>query len=204
MKYKFLKTNYTKYSDEELMSLIVRNNEAAFNELYLRYSSKLFAFFTRMFYNDTDKAKDFLQDLFIKIIDKSDTYNPQYKFRTWIYTLASNMCKNEFRNINSKGNLINNFNFDSIATNSNISLIDSNDRAWFNKKLEKEINTLSEEHSLSFVLRYQQDLSYKEIAQIMQCPEGTVKSRIFYVLKNLALKMNEFNPKTILKNANNQ
>lgn len=195
MNYNFLKPNYSKYTDEELMSLIVRNNEAAFNELYLRYSSKLFAFFSRLFYNDTDKAKDFLQDLFIKIIDKSDTYNPQYKFKTWIYTLASNMCKNEFRNIKSKGSVANNFNFDSIVTDGNIQIIDTNDSAMFNKRLEKEISLLSEAYSLTFILRYQQDLSYKEIAEIMQCPEGTVKSRIFYILKNLSVKLCEFNPK---------
>jgi RNA polymerase sigma-70 factor (ECF subfamily) len=199
MKYKFLKKDFKKYSDEELMSFVVRNNEEAFNELYHRYCAKLFAFFLRMFYNDTDKAKDFLQDLFIKIIEKSDTYNQQYKLKTWIYTLASNMCKNEFRNINSKGSVINNFNFDSIVTDGNIQIIDTNDSAVFNKRLEKEISLLSDEYSLTFILRYQQDLSYKEIAEIMQCPEGTVKSRIFYILKTLSVKLCEFNPKNSIE-----
>src|SRR4051794_3865958 len=84
-------------TDEELMRLVQRGEERALTELYHRYSKKLVRYFHRMLWRDDDKAQDFLHDLFIKIIEKPDQFNPERKFSTWIYSAAFNMCKNEYR-----------------------------------------------------------------------------------------------------------
>jgi RNA polymerase sigma-70 factor (ECF subfamily) len=93
----FERGNLKKFSDEELMSLVKTGREMAFEELYQRYSKRMLFYFHRNFYGDGEKAQDFLQDLFLKIIEKSNYFDVNKKFSTWIYTLASNLCKNEFR-----------------------------------------------------------------------------------------------------------
>ena len=84
------------------MVLLSQGNERAFNEIYSRYAEPLFHFFYRMLYQDEELAADFCQNLFLKVFEKAGTYNTQYKCSTWIYTMASNMCKNEYRRISRK------------------------------------------------------------------------------------------------------
>ena len=63
-------TTYHKKSDEQLMELIKENNQKAFGELYDRYAERLINYFYRMLWKDQEKAEDFTQDLFTKIIQK--------------------------------------------------------------------------------------------------------------------------------------
>src|SRR5438270_11355736 len=93
----FLK-NIKKCDDSELMALMGNGNTRAFDELYERYSRKLLNYFRKMLNNNTEKAQDFLQDLFIKILEKGSYYDSTKNFSTWLYALACNMCKNEYRN----------------------------------------------------------------------------------------------------------
>ena len=79
------------------MQQIVLGDQAAFSELYLRYKSRMYYYFYRMLGNSTDTANDFLQELFMKLIEKPESYNPTYSFSTWFYSVANNMCKNEYR-----------------------------------------------------------------------------------------------------------
>ena len=89
--------NYSTKSDEELMSLLTKGGQSAFDELYNRYSKPLLNFFFRMLNSDREKAEDLLHDLFLKIIEKPESFDGTKKFNTWFYTLASNMIKNEYR-----------------------------------------------------------------------------------------------------------
>ena len=50
-----------------------------------------------MLWNDKEKAADFTQDLFLKVIEKVSSFNLDYCFKTWIFSIANNMCKNEYR-----------------------------------------------------------------------------------------------------------
>ena len=75
----FRRKNRT-FSDSELMQQIVSGDQAAFSELYLRYKSRMYYYFYRMLGNSTDTANDFLQELFMKLIEKPESYNPAYSF----------------------------------------------------------------------------------------------------------------------------
>ncbi|MHB9142065.1 MAG: RNA polymerase sigma factor, partial [Paludibacter sp.] len=91
------KKNHTTKTDEELMSLLTKGGQSAFDELYSRYSKPLLNFFFRMLNSDREKAEDLLHDLFLKVIEKPEIFDVNKKFNTWFYTLASNMIKNEYR-----------------------------------------------------------------------------------------------------------
>ena len=73
------------------------------------------------------------------------------------------------------------------------------DQSVFEHYLQKELDKMEAPHRECFLLRYQQELSIKEIAEIMDCPDGTVKSRIFYTLKKLSEQLEYFKPEHLKK-----
>ncbi len=172
------------------MLFITKGKEQAFNELYHRYAKKMLHFFYSKLYQDQDKANDYVQMLFLKIIEHPEKFNTNQKFSTWIYTLAYNMCKNEYRKNENRQNFIEEY---KIASNENVfENTTQHDIDYFNQLLLSELNKLGENHKETFILRYQQELSIKEISAIMKCAEGTVKSRLFYTIKTLSKQLKEF------------
>lgn len=184
--------DFSTKSDEELMSLLTNRGQLAFDELYKRYSKPLLNFFFRMLNNDREKAEDFLQDLFLKIIEKPESFDQSKKFNTWFYTLASNMIKNEYRSRQTRTNHETEmlaFNEEPFELNS-----ESYDRKLFDCRLQLELDKLDVDSKTVFNLRYLEEMSVKQIAEIMNCPEGTVKSRLFYLTKQLSKKLLVYKP----------
>jgi RNA polymerase sigma-70 factor (ECF subfamily) len=183
-----------KESDEVLMINIRHGDRAAFEELYERYSKRLLYYFYRMLNGDRDKAQDFLQDLFLKIVEKPQLFDEHKKFSTWIYTVAYNQCKNEYRRLKvrdqiNQGEEI----IDNIAEISHRP-DERFDSKMFLNALEKELNKLEPEKRLVFILRFQENLAIKEIAEVTGLKEGTVKSKLFYINKKLAENLKELSP----------
>jgi RNA polymerase sigma-70 factor (ECF subfamily) len=185
---------YKAFTDEELMQMIAKGDVMAFEELYDRYSKPMVNYFCRMLWKDREKAQDFMQDLFTKIVNRPDQYDSSRNFKTWLYSIANNMCKNEYRKQEVRKNTVK-------MTHENIKVYDESpeksrlmDAEVFNEMLDKELEELEEVQRSTFLMRFKMDLSIKEIAEIHQCSEGTVKSRIFYTLKKLSEKLKMFDP----------
>jgi len=185
---------YKAFTDEELMQMIAKGDGMAFEELYDRYSKPMVNYFCRMLWKDREKAQDFMQDLFTKIVNRPDQYDSSRNFKTWLYSIANNMCKNEYRKQEVRKNTVK-------MTHENIKVYDESpeksrlmDAEVFNEMLDKELEELEEVQRSTFLMRFKMDLSIKEIAEIHQCSEGTVKSRIFYTLKKLSEKLKMFDP----------
>lgn len=185
---------YASYSDEELMDLVVKSDQKAFDTLYERYAERMLHYFYRMLNRDEEKAQDFLQDLFIKVLQKNHLYQPGKKFSTWLYSIASNMVKNEYRALEVRKVMVKVEDM-SALTIGELMDVGQIDRNHFKRVLENEVEQLSDKHKEVFLLRFKEELSIKEISEIMQCSEGTVKSRIFYALRKLAKNMKVFDPK---------
>jgi len=190
-------TSYKKYSDEELMSLIGNGDVGYLKELYHRYDKKLLYYFYRMFGGDEEKAQDFLQDVFLKIIENPYRFNIKMKFSIWIFTVASNLCKNEYRRLKVRETTQNEPDMDHHEQEHIIDQIQKINHSNFEKAVQSELKKMDPEQSSTFLLRFQENLSIKEIGDILNCSSGTVKSRIFYITKKLALRLKEFNPNTI-------
>jgi RNA polymerase sigma-70 factor (ECF subfamily) len=190
-----LKKTYNNKTDEELMSLLTKREQLAFDELYNRYSKPMLNFFFRLLNNDRAKAEDLLHDLFLKIIENPQSFDKSMKFSTWFYTLAGNMIKNEYRNqqIRTKfSNESNHGNTNPVEYNS-----ESLDKDIFNQRLLNELNKVDIDTRTMFDLRFNEEMTIKEIAGIFNCPEGTVKSRLFYLTKSLSIKLAAFKPEKI-------
>jgi len=187
------KKAYSVYTDEQLMDEVVKGNSHAFTEVYERYSKPMLNYFYKMLWQDKLKAEDFMQELFTKIIHKPHLFNSKLKFKTWIFTIANNMCKNEYRKQEvRKGS--NNDLHDNMTNESTSDQIKKVDQGIFNNRLKEELSLLSNSHREVFILRFKQGFSLKEIAEVLDVSEGTVKSRVFYALKKLSANLKEFNP----------
>lgn len=190
------KGKFSVLSDEELMLHLRSGEVLAFDELYYRYSKRLLGYFIRMLNFDKGLAEDALQDLFLKIAESPDKFDGSRSFKTWIFSIASNSCKNFYRHqkvvLNSRDEL------EYLEGNANenefLKTAAKIDGAEFRKVLEEVLNELPPEKKEAFILKYQEDKSLVDIAFIQNCPVGSVKSRLHYTLKIVEEKLKIFNP----------
>ena len=185
--------SYESYSDEELMSFAQGGDRNAFEEIYDRYFAKIKMFFKRSLWNDMELAEDLSQDLFIKVIKNLKKYDDTKTFKTWLYSIANNMCKNQYRHYDVKEKASEELKQATIIKmhRSDINI----DQKIFKEELEKALNELDYKKRSCFILRFKHDLTIAEIAKIEACSEGTIKSRLFYTLRSLAESLKPFNPK---------
>jgi RNA polymerase sigma-70 factor, ECF subfamily len=168
-------------TDERLYILMARGDARAFNSLYNRYQSKLLYYFYRMLSNDKSLAQDFLQELFFKIVDKPYLFDTTRKFSTWVYSVAHNMCKNEYRGQAVRKILIKGQNTDCYTENT----VNHSEKEKLIEKIFIELELFDENHRSAFLLKYREGLGIEEIGQILGLPAGTVKSRLYYTRKKL-------------------
>lgn len=176
------------------MQYVAQKRTAAFDVLYQRYSGRLLRYFYRMLNGDEEKAQDFLQELCLKLVEKPHLYDSSRRFSSWVFAIASNMVKNEYRRMQVRSVMTQ---LDDLSKLPVGEWMDTGgiDRAAFREQLEQALTKLSEKHREVFLLRYQEELPIKEISEITSCSEGTIKSRLFYALRNLASHMEVFDPK---------
>ncbi|MDP3557479.1 MAG: sigma-70 family RNA polymerase sigma factor [Bacteroidota bacterium] len=189
-------SNFSLLSDEELMFCLRNGEVLAFDELYFRYNKRLLGYFIRMLNFDKALAEDALQDLFLKIAEAPEKFDTSRSFKTWIFSVASNSCKNFYRHkkivleCNEEIKYINGNVSDSVFLNTASKM----DATIFRKMLEEVLNEMSAEKKEAFILKYQEEKTISEIALIQGCPEGSVKSRLHYTIKVLEEKLKIFKP----------
>jgi RNA polymerase sigma-70 factor (ECF subfamily) len=174
------------FTDEQLMELFQQHIEGqgrlALDLLYERYAGRLLSYFYYSLQKDWHKAQDFVHDLFLKIMQKPDKFDTNQSFQAWTFRLASNMCKNEYRS----RRVMNTFKEHVLLNNSVIFVNDDT-----NKLLRICLDSLNPEQRSLMILRFKLDLSVREMAEIYECPEGTIKSRLFYATKALSKLYNK-------------
>ena len=171
--------------DAAVVQLFLDGDARAFTELVVRYQSRLLNFVYRTI-GDRERAEDLVQEVFVRVYRHLHRFDQTKKFSTWIYTIASNLAKNELRN-RSRNPLVL---FQTIrkqwdADHRPLQFEDTSARPddLFRKRHLKElvewaVAQLPEHHRVVFVLRELEGKSYEEIADITGCNLGTVKSRL--------------------------
>jgi RNA polymerase sigma-70 factor (ECF subfamily) len=174
-----------KLDDGALVSAYLLGQSRAFDVLVDRYQNRLLNFIYRTV-GDRERSEDLVQEAFIRVHRHMARFDGAKKFSTWIYTIASNLAKNELRN-RSRNPLV---------------LFQTMTQGWedeerplefedstlqpdelFKKRhvrelVEETVAKLPEHHREVFVLRELEGRSYEEIAEITHCNLGTVKSRL--------------------------
>lgn len=174
------------YSDEELMFQLKAGNSKAFDEIYHRYATKIWGYFFRMLWKNKELAQDCTQELFLKVLKNFEQFQEDKKFSTWIYSVANNMCKNEYRKNEQRSKHASTHNLTSVVMQKNPDL------QKFKNSLQLLLDKMDEERKTLYFLRFQEQLSIPDISKIIKIPEGTVKSRLFYLVKELKEKLKSF------------
>lgn len=187
---------YDTCADEKLMDYIQRGDRTAFDVLYERYSKRMLYYFHRMLGGNEEKAQDFLQDLFLKIVEKPDRFSTNHKFTSWIFTVAHNMCKNEYRQQSVRQIVTSTPDMDLLSEHigDDHPIEQALDHQNFEEAVIQALSDVSPEHKTTFLLRHQENQSIKEISAQLNCSEGTTKSRLFYTTQKLAQKLKNHNP----------
>ena len=171
--------------DQELVSAYLAGEIRSFDAIVERYQGRLLNFVYRIV-SDRERAEDLVQEVFIRVHRHLARFDRSKKFSTWIYTIASNLAKNELRN-RARNPLVL---FTSITQGWDdeerpLEFEDPNARPddQFRKRhvremVEDSVAKLPEHHREVFVLRELEGRSYEEIAEITHCNLGTVKSRL--------------------------
>ncbi|TVR64754.1 MAG: sigma-70 family RNA polymerase sigma factor [Gemmatimonadales bacterium] len=180
-------------TDSQVVQCFLDGQERAFGELVDRYDNRLLNFVYRTV-GDRERAQDLVQETFVRVYRHLHRFDQSKKFSTWIYTIASNLAKNELRN-RSRNPLVL---FQTIKKNWDA---DHRPLEWEDEKLkpddlfrkrhvkdvvEKAVKELPEHHRLVFVLRELEGKTYEEIAEITDTNLGTVKSRLNRARNNFA------------------
>lgn len=177
-----------RHSDEQLMNLAALGDNSAFDTLYYRHSRRLCGFFGRMLGCSSDEAKDLTHDLFTRIYINRRTCKVN-SFATYLYSAAYNMCKSEYRHREIKERFIETQPREE-ETEEQKSHID---REYITRLLHKTVERLPAAQREVFILRYIEELSTTQVAEIVGCPEGTVKSRLYHALATVTEKMKKYN-----------
>jgi len=171
--------------DSGVVTAFLGGEERAFEELVVRYQTRLLNFIYRTV-GDRERAEDLVQEVFIRVYRHLHRFDRSKKFSTWVYTIASNLAKNELRN-RSRNPLVL---FQTVKKNWQdedrpLEFEDSSTRPddMYRKRhlrqvVEDSVAKLPEHHRAVFVLRELEGKSYEEIAEITGCNLGTVKSRL--------------------------
>jgi RNA polymerase sigma-70 factor (ECF subfamily) len=171
-------------SDEALVERVQAGDKRAFDLLVLKYQHKVIALISR-YIQDHHEAMDVAQEAFIKAYRAIDSFRGESAFYTWLYRIAVNTAKNQIVNRSRRppASDVELDNEDVHAVYDALADINTPDAELNTKRLNSEIhsaiNMLPEELRGALTLREFEGLSYEEIAQIMDCPVGTVRSRIF-------------------------
>ena len=162
-------------SDSELMVSLCSGDEDAFSEIMDRFGKPVYSLLLRMLGSEDD-AEELLQVTFCRVYRYRSNYDPQRPLVTWIFTIASNLAKKEWRR-RSRWNSVPLENA-VVATQEVDSPHDREGSRDLQIKLENAISSLPPHYREPFLLREKDGLSYEEISEILHIRIGTVKSRI--------------------------
>lgn len=170
--------------DAKLVERVQKGDKRAFDMLVVKYQHKIYALVSRLV-NDHAEVQDVTQESFIKAYRALPNFRGDSAFYTWLYRIAVNTAKNYLvsRNRRPPGSDIDIDDAAQFAAESGLRDIDSPEQQLQGEQMikivDRAISALPEDLRTALSLREFDGLSYEEIAEVMQCPVGTVRSRIF-------------------------
>ena len=189
-------------ADEALMIRYQKGDVRAFEVLLERHRRPVYNFILR-YVGARDRAEDFMQETFLRVIKGASSYQRQAKFTTWLYTIARNQCVDHSRRQKHRKAASLDAPMAGAGEENERTLLDvipgnelRSDRQAISRelhiKLHRAIESLPDDQREVFLLREFQDLPFKDIGEIVGVPENTVKSRMRYALEKLRMELEEY------------
>ena len=171
-------------TDQQLVARVQQGDSRAFDMLVLKYQHKILGLISR-YVHDADEVQDVAQEAFIKAYKALPRFRGDSQFYTWLYRIAVNTAKNHLvsRSRRPPGSDVEVEDAEYFEGGGALRDIESPENALFGAELkavvEDAISDLPDDLRAAVTLREFDGLSYEDIAEIMDCPVGTVRSRIF-------------------------
>ena len=201
-----LQSHQQELSDEEIVSAYLESRNARdFERLVQRYERELFTFLRR-FLSDVQQAEDVFQATFLSVHLRIDQFEPGRRFRPWLYAIASNkaidyMRRNRRHQVASlDAKMSNGDSDDSMVSKLSGNVAAPDENAMNNEtsaRVRAAVQELNEPTQQLIQLAFYQGMKYSDIAEVLQIPLGTVKSRVFTAIRKLNqiwMRMNDSSP----------
>src|SRR5277367_1291780 len=181
--------------DQQLVERAQRGDKHAFELLVLKYQRKLARLLSRLV-RDAGEVEDVTQEAFIKAYRALPTFRGESAFYTWLYRIGVNTAKNYLVAMRRRAPTmteINNEEAEDIEEGQQLKDMNTPENELMSRQVAETVNQtlqeLPEELRTAITLREIEGLSYEEIAQVMNCPIGTVRSRIFRAREAIAERL---------------
>jgi len=173
--------------DNELLQRFRKGDREAFAALVIRYQKPIYnaAYWVL---RKSEDASDVTQTVFLKVVERLDDYDPQYKFFSWIYRIAVNESLNLLRRNGHDDELDDDADFEGPAGESPESQLGQLERS---RRLQGALMHLSTNDRVVLTLRHFSECSYQEIAQVLEIDQKTVKSRLFDARQRLRAQLED-------------
>ncbi|MFT6287151.1 MAG: RNA polymerase sigma-70 factor (ECF subfamily) [Halieaceae bacterium] len=183
-------------TDQQLVVKVQKGDSRAFDMLVLKYQHKIMGLISR-YVHDADEVQDVAQEAFIKAYRALPKFRGDSAFYTWLYRIAINTAKNHLvsRSRRPPGSDVDIEDAEYFDAGSALRTIETPESALMGEELkavvERAISDLPDDLRTAVTLREFDGLSYEDIAEIMDCPVGTVRSRIFRAREAIDLQVKE-------------
>lgn len=168
-------------TDMDILSEVSAGKVDAYGKIVGRYHGRLYNFIYR-FVGDRETAEDIVQETFLRAFRKRDEYRAIANFSTWLFTIAGNLAKSELRR-RKRWRMVSAERDE--ETDTGMELPDESARpdkvaesSIADVQIQNAINSLPNNYRQVILLRDVEGMSYQEISEIVDCPVGTVKSRV--------------------------
>ena len=166
--------NATSWTEEDIKQLAESNPRSAMEMVIQKFREPLY-FHARYIVKDHQEAYDVVQEVFIKAMREHRLFDEDFKIKAWLFRVTTNLCFNQVRNRKRRGAIL-----DTMMKPEPFGA-DQMEKVFEGERREEvmaSLDTLSEDHREILLLRYYDDLSYAEIADVLQVKLGTVMSRL--------------------------
>lgn len=174
-------------TDLELVGAFLHGREAAFKELVGRHQQGLYGFVWRQVRNHADTA-DICQKVFLSVFQKAGGFRGEASFRTWLYQLALNQCRNAHREKARARISDTEVSIDDLQVDEHTAE-DEMESTQMRTQMRRVVDSLPPKQRQTLELKFYQDLTFKEVAAVMGCPEGTAKANYHHAMTALRSKL---------------
>jgi RNA polymerase sigma-70 factor (ECF subfamily) len=192
-------------NDKSLIDAHLQGDTTAFGELVRRYGDSLLGYLTRMT-GSVEQAEDLFQETFKRVHEKADSFRGS-RIKSWLFVIATNVAIDGFRrskrlqvtSLNQKLDCADDESreFGAVAVEDNSN--EPSQKAIIDEQKEqvrRALELLPAKQRATLVLAYYQQLSYPEVAQVLDCSVGTVKTQMYMALKTLAKRLPDISEDT--------
>jgi len=180
-------------TENEIINIVVNGNKSAFSELVVKHQGVLLRVAFR-YMKDMELAEDVVQESFIKAYRKLGSFEGRSSFRSWMYQITVNTAKNKLRK--KKFDTVD---IDKVPVAVEQTLDANLYAADVNSLLMDEVNELPPKQKQALLLRIFDDMSFKEVAAVMECPYDTAKANYRHAIQKLKRQMGKKQKGVLLK-----